>query len=303
MGNSTKWAEWALALVLASASSGCLAARAPAWTTPSSTMIPVTPAAGASADLVARGETEWGQRGDEAHLREAIQAWQQALDRTPTDAVLWARLARAQYFLADAHLSTDPARATEAAEQFAAAVTSGERSLLARLPQLGAVLRTGQHFTDVLSSFDERDVPGLYWRTQALARWSRGNGMFVTQSVRDETRRSMARVAQLDRAYDGAGADRFLGDAWATASTTQGGDLERAREHFEYAIEAAPDRFATRVLYALDYATKVQDRALFEAQLHRVLESDPGGADVAAENVVEQRRAQAALARVAQLFP
>src|SRR5512143_2009958 len=102
---TTRWAAWALVLASAGGSSGCLATRAPAWTTPSSTMIPVTPAAGASAELVALGETEWGQRGDESHARAAIDAWQQALDRTPTDAVLWARLARAQYFLADAHLS------------------------------------------------------------------------------------------------------------------------------------------------------------------------------------------------------
>jgi hypothetical protein len=34
-----------------------------------------------------------------------------------------------------------------------------------------------------------------------------------------------------------------------------------------------------------------------------VITSDPGGADVAAENVLEQRRAQAALDRVRQLFP
>jgi tetratricopeptide (TPR) repeat protein len=113
----------------------------------------------------------------------------------------------------------------------------------------------------------------------------------------------MARCAQLERDYDGAGPDRFLADAWATASTTAGGDLERAREHFEYALHAAPDHFATRVLYALDYATKVQDRELFETELQRVLDSDPGGADVAAENVVEQHRAQLALARMPQLFP
>jgi len=291
-----------VALMLATAS-GCLAARTPAWITHVSTAIPVTPAAQANAELVAQGETEWGQRVDEAHALAAVAAWTEALDRAPHDAVLWARLARAQYFLADAHVSADPARASEAAQLYADAITSGERSLLARLPALGSLLRTGQPFAEILGTLDERDVPGLYWRTLALSRWSRGNGMFVQQSVRDELRRSMARVAELDRSYDGAGPDRFLGDAWATASTTQGGDLERAAIHFEVAMREAPDHFANHVLFAMDVATKTQDRALFERTLHHVVAADPGGADIAAENVAEQRRAQAALARVAQLFP
>jgi len=292
-----------LGAVLALVSNGCLAARTPAWTTHASTAIPVMPAAHANGELVARGETEWGQRADEVHARATIAAWSDALDRAPHDSVLWARLARAQYFLADAHLSIEPARASEAAELYAAAVTSGERSLLARLPALGGLLRTGQPFSEILATLDERDVPGLYWRTMALSRWSRGNGMFVQQSVRDELRRSMARVAELDRTYDGAGADRFLGDAWATASTTQGGDLERAAIHFEYAIHVAPEHLANRVLFAMDVATKIQDRAMFERELGRVIAADPGDADVAPENVAEQARAQAALARIGQLFP
>lgn len=283
-------------------SGGCVTARIPAWTTPASTAMLVTPAAHASQELVARGETEWGQRADETHALAAVQAWTMALDGGSTDAVLWARLARAQYFLADAHVSADPARAHDAAVLYEEAVTSAERSLLARSPDLAPLLRSGQGFGAILSALEEPDVPGLYWRTLALSRWSRGHGAFTAQSERAELRASMARVAELDRMYDGAGADRFLGDAWATASTVQGGDIERAAPHFEYAIHAAPDHLANRVLFALDFATKVQDRTLFETQLRRVLASDPGGSDVAAENLAEQRRAQAALDRVGQLF-
>jgi hypothetical protein len=127
--------------------------------------------------------------------------------------------------------------------------------------------------------------------------------MFVQQGARNEVRASMARVAELDRGYDGAGADRFLGDAWASASGYQGGDIERASAHFEYAIRLAPEHLANRVTYALDVGVKTQDRELFERELRRVIAADPGGSDIAAENMVEQARAQAALARVAQLIP
>lgn len=302
---------------LVSMTSGCLATRTPAWVTVASLAIPAMPAAQGSwetagsgpsgssfaVELVTRGETEWEQRAASEHARAAVEAWGRALEEAPTDSVLWARLARAQVFLADAHVASDPPGAREASELFAAAITSAERSLLTRVPSLGAILRSGMPFSTVLGSMQLADVPALYWRTLALARWARGNGGFVQQSVREELRASMARVAELDRAYDGAGADRFLGDAWASASTLQGGDLERARAHFEYAIDAAPHHLATRVLFALDYATKVQDRALFERELRRVIASDPGSAEIAPENLAEQARARAALERMALLFP
>jgi hypothetical protein len=290
---------------------GCVATRAPAWTTtPISMAIPVTPAAhtswvtgAAATELVSRGELEWEARADEAHARAAIAAWSSALEDAPTDAVLWARLARAQYFLADAHLASDPAGAAEANATFADAITSAERSLLSRTPAIGSLLCTGVPFATVVPVLERDDVPALYWRTLALWRWARPNGAFVQQSLREEVRASMARVAQLDRSYDGAGADRFLGDLLATSSSMAGGDVERAREHFEYAVWAAPDHLANRVQYAVDLATKIQDRALFEDQLEHVIASAPGGADVAPENAAEVARAHAALARLEQLFP
>ncbi len=304
MGHGAKGAViLAGALALGGVTGGCATVRAGAWTTTTtSTMIPVTPAAQAEGALVARGETEWAQRGREEHALAAVQAWSRALEATPTDAVLWARLARAQYFLADAHYAPDPGRAVQASDMFAAAITSGERSILAREPELGTPLRSGRRLSELLSMLEEQDVPGLYWRTMALSRWARGYGMFTLNSVRDELRASMSRCAELDRLYDGAGADRFLADSWAGASTVQGGDLERARRHFEYAIHAAPDHLGTRVLFALDYAVKMQDRELFQTQIEAVLSADPGGDDVAPENAIEQRRARAALDRMWATF-
>jgi len=262
-----------------------------------------TDAPSATADLVSRGELEWEQRGDERHARAAIDAWSQALEDAPTDAVLWARLARAQYFYADVYLSNDPARAADASDTFGSAVTSAERSLLTRAPELGALLRTGAPFASVLVGLTPSDVPALYWRTVALWRWARPRGAFVQQSLREEVRASMGRVAELDRDYDGCGADRFLGDLLATSSPMAGGDVERAREHFEYAVQAAPDHLANRVLFATDLATKVQDRTLFVEQLEHVIAAAPGSAEVAPENVAEQARARAALDRTAQWFP
>jgi tetratricopeptide (TPR) repeat protein len=295
-----------LAGALASLALGCGAARSPAWTGPLGPPPATPPATVAQHDaLVVQGEHAWAQRSDEAELRRAIELWTQALEVIPNDHALWGRLARAQYFLGDAFLAGDPARASEATATFEQAITSGERGLLARQPELASQLRAGERLTSLLHHFDERDVGALYWRTMALARWAASAGMAAQQASRAEARLSMARVAELDRGYDGAGADRFLGDAWATLSTYQGGDLERAHRHFETALFLAPSHLSTRVLYATHYATKIGDRALFEEQLGRVIAADPSAerdGDATAENAVEQARARAALARIDQLF-
>lgn len=292
-----------LALASALASAGCVTTRTGAWATPTSAAIPVTPAAQSQAELVSRGEVEWAARGSEPHALAAVEAWSRALEAAPTDAVLWARLARAQYFYADAYLTPDPGRAAQATVMYEAAMSSAERAILARVPEIGDELRSGRSFTSILSRLDEHDVPGMYWRTLAMNRWARGFGMFTLNAVRDEMRATMGRVTELERGYDGYGADRFLGESWAGASAIQGGDLERARQHFEYAIYAAPEMAASHVAFALTVGVKTQDRTLFETQLEAALSMDPGGPDLAPENAVEQRRARQALDREYQLLP
>jgi len=51
-----------------------------------------------------------------------------------------------------------------------------------------------------------------------------------------------------------------------------GGDLRKARSHFEAALERAPDSTRTRIAFARSVAVKAQDRALFEQQLNAAAE-------------------------------
>jgi hypothetical protein len=57
------------------------------------------------------------------------------------------------------------------------------------------------------------------------------------------------------------------------------------------------------VLFAVEYAVKAQDRALFERELRFVIDGDPNMLpEVRAENLAEQRKAQQALERADSLF-
>lgn len=257
----------ALALAGAGLVSGCWATRTPAWMATGSAPRLVVPAAQIDVASVARGELSWRARADEGDVRDAIAAWESALEAGPTDAVLWARLARAQLFLATAFVAPDPARRDEARALYAAAVVSAERSLLARTPGVARPLRSGRPFEAILSAFDVADVPALYVRTLALARWARASGGPVEAQLRTELRASMQRCAELAPRFDDAGPDRFLGEAWSTLPAYLGGDVLRAREHLSRALALAPQRADNHVAYALFVAVPLHDRARYLAEL------------------------------------
>lgn len=257
-------------------------------------------------ELVAQGNAAWEQRDQEAQLRAAIDAWTRALEADPSDWELWHRLARAQYFLADGHLAfrdTPEAIDPDATAMYQSAITSAERSLQTLSPQFAERMRAGDRVDQAVAVLDAQAVPALYWRAAALGKWARRDGFATVLAYKDEIRAIMTRCLELNRDYFYAGPDRYFGAFFAVAPTYAGGDLQRSGQHFEYSISRYPGYFGTRVLYALEYAVKMQDRALFQQQLQLVVDGDPNVIpDVRAENLAEQRKARAALERIDQLF-
>lgn len=280
----------------------CGGGRTAAWEEGTTTTTVTAEGQSRHDELVAQGDAEWAQRSDEQHLRAAIDAWTQALEAVPSDWVLWHRLARAQYFLADGHMAFDTARDAETTAMYQSAVTSAERSLTEQSAEFtAAVQRTS--ITEALSTLDATSVPALYWRSAALGKWARRDGFATLLAYKDEIRAVMTRCLELDRAYFFAGPDRYFGAFYAVAPTYAGGDIARSREHFEYAISQAPGYFGTHVLFAVEYATKAQDRALYQTELQGVIDGDPNAIpEVAPENLAEQHKARDAMARIDELF-
>lgn len=295
-----------LGLALALASAGCGGGRTSAFddgTTPSGGA-PVTAEAQATHDgLVTQGDAAFAERSDRARLQAAIDAYTQALEAVPGDHATWVKLSRAQYFLAYGHMEFDPALEAETTAMYQSAITSAERGLAALSPQFADQVRTTGQFASGLPSLDQRAVGLVYWRSSALGRWARRDGFATVLAYKDEIRASMTRCLELDREYFFGGPDRYFGAFFAVAPSYAGGDLERSRQHFDYSISRYPGYFGTHVLYAVEYAVKTQDRALFTRELQYVLDNDPNTLpDVAPENRVEQQKARDALGRADELF-
>lgn len=257
-------------------------------------------------ELVATGEAAWAERDNADRLRACIDAWTQAVEAVPTDWELWQRLARAQYFLADGHMSFDPALEAETTAQYQTAITSAERSLAEHYPEFGTRMRDAVTIEEKTAAFalvDTSGVPALYWRASALGRWARRDGFATVLSYKDEIRAMMTQCLNVDRYYFYAGPDRYFGAFYSVAPTYAGGDLDLSRQHFEHSIGVAPNYFGTHVLFALEYAVKAQNRDLFTSELNLVINGDPNvEPDIRPENLAEIHKATDGLARIDELF-
>lgn len=245
----------------------------------------------------------WLGRGEEARVEEAITLWQAALEADSSRVDVWAHLAQAQYFLVFAHLEERAASDAAIARGYLDALSTAERGLLVLMPELGARTERGMLGPVALASLDARAVPLLYWRSSALGRWSHRDGLNTRVDMRNEVRDGMDRITQLDRDYAYCGADRFLGSVYAILPPTLGGDLNRARRHYLYAMGRWPGYLGTRVRYAVDVAVRDERRDVFIEHLEFALAADPNALpDAGPENLLAQRRAREALDRIEYYF-
>ena len=253
--------------------------------------------------LMTEAHEAWLGRRQEANVRRAIALWQAALEADSSRVDAWAHLAQAQYFLAYAHLEDRAASDALVTQTYLDALASTERGLLVLMPDLVSYTERGMLGSEGLMRLDRRAVPLLYWRASALGRWSHRDGVNTRVDMRGEVRASMERIAQLDRDYNFAGADRTLAAALAILPPTLGGDIERARAHFLYAIALHPRYLGSRVRYAIEVAVRDDRRDVFIEQLEWVLAADPDALPEAGpENRIEQRRAREALDRIEYYF-
>ena len=78
---------------------------------------------------------------------------------------------------------------------------------------------------------------------------------------------------------------------------------KKSRDYFDKALKIAPDFFAIKVLMAELYAPKVKDRALFETELRRIIDTPEDRApDHQLLNQVAKARARLLLERADELF-
>jgi tetratricopeptide (TPR) repeat protein len=257
---------------------------------------------------VAQGDKAWAERGNEARLRAAIAAWEQAAAQNPSNGTTQAKLARAYYLLADGHLSflaeKDEAKKKEMLDAYERGVQAAERGLLIASPEFAREMRAGKKMLETIPLLGKEAVPALYWYATNLGKWARAKGLTTAIAHKKNIFASIEKVFKLDRDYFYAGPDRYFGSYYAFLSSIMGGDKKKSKAHFDHALQVAPNAFATKVLMAdLYYGKRMQNRPEFERLLKEVINGNPDALpELGPENRIEQKKAQDLLRRVEDIF-
>ena len=155
-----------------------------------------------------------------------------------------------------------------------------------------------------VAGFAEADVPALFWTGLA---WGAAIAVGVDRpeivADVDAARALLRRSLVLDEAYE-SGAVHQAMMRIESLPEMMGGSRERAREHFERAVELSRGLDAgPYVAFATSVSVELQDRDGFEELLGRALEIDPDAEpQLRLSNRIEQRRARHLLAVADDLF-
>jgi hypothetical protein len=257
------------------------------------TPAPAVAATDAHAAAVADAERAFAERLDPARLRDAIAAWQRAVAERDTDVASYTALARAWFFLADAHLDADAdaGERKRAYEQGAAFADRGLRALSPVYEQR----RAGGAEVDAAAADLGKDAAALlYWWGMNAIRWADLDGWTTAAGMYKGVFRAIERAGTLDPAIDHAGPARFFGSARAEAPAIAGGSLTDSAAFFADAVARAPDFLETYLQRAKTLARRTKDRALFDASIRKVLDTPSDSLpDAIPEQEVAKRKARA----------
>jgi hypothetical protein len=148
-------------------------------------------------------------------------------------------------------------------------------------------------------------IPELFWTAF-------GRGGYTNLSLSDpdalaqlpETEAIMEYIAMTDSSFYYGGADLFLGALYGGRPKVLGGDTEKAKVHFERALQINRGTFLlTYVYYARTVAVQTLNEALFDELVH-VVESTPLDAapSIRLPNAIAKQKAHDLIARKSELF-
>lgn len=120
-------------------------------------------------------------------------------------------------------------------------------------------------------------VPGLFWTAYNWAGWinlARDNPAALADYWKVEA--MMKRTLELEETYYDGGPHLFFIVALSSRPAMLGGNLAKAKEHYERIVELTEGRFLlAHVLFAATYAVQAQDKRLFVRLCKRVLKAPP----------------------------
>ncbi len=153
--------------------------------------------------------------------------------------------------------------------------------------------------------FTVKDVPILFWTAYCwagLSNLSRDNPQAIADLPKIE--KMMREVDSLSPSYFYGGPDLFFGGVYGSKPKILGGDLEKAKLHFEKAFTVSQRSFLmAQILFVQYVAIPSQDRDLFKKIITEVLEFPlENFPEQRLSNQIAKERAQKLLSRIDEYF-
>jgi hypothetical protein len=262
----------------------------------------VTSLSGKLADTVASGVMN---QNDPATVETGAPAYLILIDGliedSPDDPSLLARAARLYSTYALIFVD-DPQRATRMTVK---ARNYGQRAIC---QQRAAFCSTAEadfdQFSANLVNLEDDDVPAGYAWATGWAAWIQANKS-DWHAIADipKLEALLNRLLTLDEDYDNGGVHTMLGIIATRLPASLGGTPELGREHFQRAIQLSEGKnLMTKVLFARHYARLVFDRALHDALLTEVINSEADIPGMVLINTLAQEEAATLLSEADDYF-
>ena len=184
--------------------------------------------------------------------------------------------------------SSDPSRA---GRLYARAMQYGLRALSQERGVANLLEAPYPEFATIVDKLRDADLPVVFWAASSWGAWIASNTESVTALAElPRVILLMNWVLERDESYYHASPHVFLGMYHAALPTMLGGDPDRARRHFERAMELTESKaLSVQVQMARYYARQVYDRELYVSLLTTVLAAS---ADDIPELTLQNRAAQ-----------
>ncbi len=243
---------------------------------------------------------------DPATVRDGAPAWLLMVDALAADdrdnAALQAQAAQMYASYAGGFATDDPARArrlSDRARSYGRAGICAQRESACDLFE-----RPFDAFETGLATFSTDDTPVLFAAALGELVWIQAHSD-DWNAIADLPRVQLLldRVVALDPLHQHGAPHAYLGVLHSLRPAALGGEPERARAHFERAIELSNDRdLMTKVMYAEYFARLNFDRALHDRLLGEVVAADPTAERYTLGNILAQERARKLLAEAGDYF-
>jgi tetratricopeptide (TPR) repeat protein len=244
----------------------------------------------------------WAKRGDKAELQKAIDIWSKAAEDDPNDVTSLGWLARGHYLMTYGHLAKEDDRDLMLTG-YKAAADFAMQGIRASSPEFIVCVEAGDPVDDCVKIVPKEGHMSLYWYAVSISRYAATDSFPTLLFYKNQVFSVMQRCLELDEDFFFGAAHRYFGAFYAKAPDWAGGDLNKSKEHFDKAIEMAPNYFGTRILMAQLYTTKVEDEDLFQELLQYVIDGDPNALPaVAPENTIDQDVAKQLLEEMEDIF-